>query len=71
MSGYPEGLSGSDFCHMEGHIWNGGGSCVRCGAPLRCGCGQFVTEAGFNDHLKNMTEADARKPFCLTMSDDD
>lgn len=28
--GYPEGLSGSDFCHMEGHD-SPRGVCRRCG----------------------------------------
>ena len=27
--GYPPGMSGSDMCHVEGHI--GKGNCSRCG----------------------------------------
>lgn len=39
-------------CHYGDHFWLGGGVCVRCGKRLRCGCGQFVTEAGIEAHLE-------------------
>ena len=29
MSNYPDDISGSDYCHMEGCL--GGGTCPRCG----------------------------------------
>ncbi len=30
MSGYPDSMSGSDYCHVEGCI--GKGNCSRCGS---------------------------------------
>lgn len=50
---YPEGLPATAYCIMEGHDYRGGGACVRCGDRLRCECGQFVTDAGFDAHLAN------------------
>jgi hypothetical protein len=50
MSAYPEGLRAEDFCHIEGHRWDGG-VCTRCYARLRCACGQFMTPDGFDAHL--------------------
>lgn len=50
---YAEGLNPSDFCHMEGHNWGreGGGICLNCGYQLRCQCGQFIREDGFDAHV--------------------
>lgn len=39
-------------CYYGDHSWRGGGTCVLCGARLRCYCGAFVREDGIDEHLK-------------------
>jgi hypothetical protein len=49
VSAYPEALSGADLCYIEGHCWDGG-ICPRCLAQLRCLCGQFIRDDGWEKH---------------------
>lgn len=36
------------------HYWHGSSICSACGARLRCGCGRFVREDGFDEHLRQL-----------------
>lgn len=36
-------------CYHGDHSWRGGSTC-HCGARLRCICGRFVREDGFDAH---------------------
>lgn len=40
-------------CYMEGHLWRGGGVCVRCGEELRCYCGRFIREDQLDAHVES------------------
>lgn len=61
MSGYPEDITAEGICYMEGHDWQGGGSCVRCGERLRCACGQFVAEDGIDSHLRRCPDLERER----------
>ena len=50
MSGYPETMTGSDFCHVEGHLWRGG-LCIRCYEQYRCWCGRFMKIEDMDAHF--------------------
>lgn len=39
-------------CYNGDHTWRGTSLCVYCGIRLRCECGQFVREDGFDAHYK-------------------
>lgn len=45
MSNYPDGMTGSDWCHVEGCDFRDGNSCSNCGRriyPQCYECGRFV-----------------------------
>ncbi len=58
MSNYPDGMSGSDWCHVEGCDFRDGNTCSNCGRRIspRCFvCGRFV----------KITQSVCNDPFCI------
>ncbi len=60
MSGYPDGLSGSDYCYMEG--CTGRGRCPRCGEINYAEMGYYGALAKWSKQW-GISEAAAERRF--------